>query len=34
MFGYIDVMYSQNTGFGQKGYSIDPSLSMWGVFTK
>ena len=33
MFGYKDAIYSQNTGFGQKGNVIDPPLSMWGVFT-
>ena len=31
---YKDVIYSQNTGFRQKGNGIDPPLSMWGVFTK
>ena len=31
---YKYVIYSQNTGFRQKGNGLDPPLSMWGVFTK
>ena len=27
---YKDVIYSQNTGFRQKGNRMDPSFSMWG----
>ena len=29
-----DVLYSQNTGFRQKGNCKDPPLRMWGGFTK